>query len=544
MIKWLMRLTQKHGFLSVFILAFILMAWDIGNLDALRQGTEGFYLQISKEMDAASSFLTPLFRGEPHWSKPPLHFWLPFPLYSLGFFETTTSARLAILILSLLSIAYMSKWVERFFSIPKITAALFFLSTIGFAKYSRIFMMEMPLSLITTLGALFLYSSIMQNKKADWIFAAIFCALSVLVKGPVSWVMLGGSFAIFLSLRLYTKHQIPLKKLILFSLVTLLLGSTWFIACYIKYGQYFIDYFFLRENLGKFTSKPYPIRVVFQGLLIFSLPWSLFIPILFNRENWKKRLNLNEDKFWPRIFVLSSFFVFFFLWLIPNQRSHHYAMPSIFFFLIILLDTMKCHHSPIKGISATFSNWSSSLLFFALLPILLMTFAFPSLFESSMNIFVMLLAIAFTLFAFISFFRKASLKTRALSSLLCFGFIWSFVTPLFVFPTVPDRVIKKVADRDLTVVYRKPYFIEEALDRNGLLIVSPQQVSSRLSDVRDLLLIPERIVKQQNIYDKVVVVDKWRVWQKSRKLSHILDALSKSDLSLLQESLLLVQIKR
>tara|TARA_R110002049_G_scaffold7149_2_gene42535 strand:- start:806 stop:1135 length:330 start_codon:yes stop_codon:yes gene_type:complete len=109
---------------------------------------------------------------------------------------------------------------------------------------------------------------------------------------------------------------------------------------------------------------------------------------------------------------------------------------------------------------------------------------------------------------------------------------------------VPDRVIKKVADRDLTVVYRKPYFIEEALDRNGLLIVSPQQVSSRLSDVRDLLLIPERIVKQQNIYDKVVVVDKWRVWQKSRKLSHILDALSKSDLSLLQESLLLVQIKR
>ncbi len=544
MIKWLMRLNQKHGFLSVFVLAFILMAWDIGNLDALRQGTEGFYLQISKEMDAASSFLTPLFRGEPHWSKPPLHFWLPFPLYSLGFLETTTAARLSILFLSLISIAYIAIWVERFFSIPKITAALFLLSTIGFAKYSRIFMMEMPLSLISSVGALLLFASIYENKKRDWIGATIFCALSVLVKGPVSWVMLGGTFSIFLAIRFYFKKDIPYKKLLLLSFSTLALGSLWFIACYIKYGQYFIDYFFLRENLGKFTSKPYPIRFVFQGLLVFSLPWSFYLPLLFNRENWKKRLNINENKFWPRVFIICAFFVFFFLWLVPNQRSHHYAMPSIFFFLIILLDTLKCHHSPIRGFSASLSNWGSAFLFFLLLPILLMTFAFPSLFENTFNIFVMLIAIAFTLFAFISFFRKASLRTRALSSLLCFGYLWSFVTPLFVFPTVPDRVIKKVADRDLTVVYRKPYFIEEALDRNGLIILNPQQVAFQLSNIKDLLLIPERVVKEQNIYSKVIVVEKWRVWQKSRKISHILDALSQSDLSLLQESLLLVEIKR
>lgn len=543
MIKSLIRLTQKHGFLASFILAFILMAWDIGNLDAIRQGTEGFYLQISKEMNSVNSFLTPFFRGEPHWSKPPLHFWLPFPFYALGFLETTTAARLSILLLSLFSIAYIATWVQRFFAIPKTTAALFLLSTIGFAKYSRIFMMEMPLSLLSTLGALFLFAAIMDQRKVDWLLATVFCALCVLVKGPVAWVMIGGSFTIFLLLRYYFKHPIPFKKLFVFSFATLVLGSLWFVACYIKYGQYFIDYFFLRENLGKFTSKPYPIRVVFQGLLIFSLPWSLCLPLIFNIENWKKRLSLTDKKFWPRVFILSSFFVFFFLWLIPNQRSHHYAMPSMFFFLIILLDTMKCHHSPIKGFAASFSNLASSALFFILLPILLMTFAFPSLFESSSNIIVMLFAIAFTLFAFISFFRRASLRTKSLSALLCFGFIWSFVTPLFVFPTVPDRVIKTVGDRDLTVVYRKPYFIEEAIDRNGLLIVPAQQISSRLSQVKDLLLIPERVIKQEGLESKVIVIDTWRVWQKSRKVGHILDAISKSDLSMLQESLMLVKPK-
>src|SRR5690606_32813629 len=101
---WFLKITQQHGFLAVFALAFFLMAWDIGNLDAIRQGTEGFYLQISKEMAQANSWLTPLYRGQAHWSKPPLHFWMPFPLYTIGLFETTTAARLTILVFSLFSL--------------------------------------------------------------------------------------------------------------------------------------------------------------------------------------------------------------------------------------------------------------------------------------------------------------------------------------------------------------------------------------------------------------------------------------------------------
>ncbi|MBH47976.1 MAG: hypothetical protein CME71_07365 [Halobacteriovorax sp.] len=111
MIKWILRFTQQHGYLAVISLTFLLMAWDIGNLDAIRQGTEGFYLQISKEMNATGSFLTPLFRGEPHWSKPPLHFWLPFPLYATGAFDLTTAARLSILFLSIFSIMLCASWV-------------------------------------------------------------------------------------------------------------------------------------------------------------------------------------------------------------------------------------------------------------------------------------------------------------------------------------------------------------------------------------------------------------------------------------------------
>ncbi len=543
MIKWILRFTQQHGYLAVISLTFLLMAWDIGNLDAIRQGTEGFYLQISKEMNATGSFLTPLFRGEPHWSKPPLHFWLPFPLYATGAFDLTTAARLSILFLSIFSIMLCASWVERFFSISKLTSALFFFSTIGFAKYSRIYMMEMPLSLLSTLGAMYFFAAIYESRRSDWILATLFCSLAVLVKGPVAWVMIGASGSLFLLLRYRSGFRIPFKQLTVFSLSTFILGSLWFVACYMKYGQEFIDYFFLRENLGKFTSRSYPLRVVFQGLLIFSLPWSLFLPLLMSKQSWLSRFNKRESKYWARVFTLICFVVFFGLWLIPNQRSHHYAMPSIFFFLTLLLDTMKCHHRPISGWQAKSSHLFSAGLFFLLLPVLFLTFAFPSLFESLSHISIMTVAIALAIFAFISFTKVLSLKTRALSSLLCFGFLWSFVTPLFILPTVPDRVVRHIGEQPLSVVYRKPYFIAEALERTDIQIVGAHEIAERIHSLTGLLFIPERVVDQFELRSKVEIIERWRVWQKSRRLKHVLSAINASSLSELQETFLLVRIK-
>ncbi len=543
MIRWILKLTEKHGFLATFCLAFVLMAWDIGNLDAIRQGTEGFYLQISKEMADAGSWLTPLYRGEAHWSKPPLHFWLPFPFYGLGIFETTTAARLSILLFSLGALAYLATWVERFFSINRIVTALFFVSTIGFAKYSRIFMMEMPLSLLSTLAAVSLFAALTKQQRRDWIATVIFGAAAVLIKGPVAWVMMGGGAAAYVLWRKRYGFSIPYKQLILCAIATLLLGSLWFLACYFRYGSEFVEYFFLRENLGKFSSKSYPVRVVFQGLLIFALPWSFYLPALFQKQSLRQRFTPSDANYWPRVFVLCNFLVYFCLWLIPNQRSHHYSMPSLFLFLILLLDALKCRAKLPRGLAFNISRWLSAGLFFSILPALFISFAFPSLFESVHHIAIMAIAIALTVFAFVAFARHLSLKSRALASLLCLGFVWSFVTPLFILPTVPERVLKTIGARDIAVVYRKPYFIEEAIERPPQIILNQEVVAANIFQVKDLLFIPERVMAEQGLSEQVVILERWRVWRKSRRVKHILDAIASQDLSQLQEWLLLVQIK-
>ena len=92
-------MNSKKFTLSLFtIIPILLYFFDLGNVNALRQGTEGFYLLITQEMFEAKSFLTPLIYGAPHWSKPPLQFWLPQPLYWLTSGDYLAMGRLSILL--------------------------------------------------------------------------------------------------------------------------------------------------------------------------------------------------------------------------------------------------------------------------------------------------------------------------------------------------------------------------------------------------------------------------------------------------------------
>ena len=74
---------KKYISLVLVLLIFIFLLGQLGNLNAIRQGTEGFYLQISNEMYASKNYLTPTYFGENHWSKPPLQFWFAQLFYKL-----------------------------------------------------------------------------------------------------------------------------------------------------------------------------------------------------------------------------------------------------------------------------------------------------------------------------------------------------------------------------------------------------------------------------------------------------------------------------
>ena len=145
---------KKFLFLLIPFVLYLLGIWDI---DGLRQGTETFYLKIAREMADQFSILTPLHGGNPHWSKPPFVFWLSLPFYWILPFDHHTSSRLSMILFTILTTLLISREVHRN---TKNSITLLFLtlvSSFGFFRYGKIFMMDIPLATLSTLSILYFY---------------------------------------------------------------------------------------------------------------------------------------------------------------------------------------------------------------------------------------------------------------------------------------------------------------------------------------------------------------------------------------------------
>ena len=179
------------------IISLFFYLFDIGNLDGVRQGTEALYVQIAKEMAAANSFLVPLYRGEPHWSKPPLQFWMGmgfikvFGGFSLGI------ARSSMVFVSFLSSLYLSKILRVFLRVKSLDVLVLFLGCFGTLKFSRTFMMEVPLMFLPVISLYKYYEYLIQRNNKDLVLSILIGALAFLVKGPISMVMAVFSLGVF-----------------------------------------------------------------------------------------------------------------------------------------------------------------------------------------------------------------------------------------------------------------------------------------------------------------------------------------------------------
>lgn len=512
----------KYSIVLVFFITFLTYFFDLSNLNGLRQGTEGFYLQISKEMFERGSILTPFYRGALHWSKPFLHFVLPFPLYITSLFSTVHAARLSIAILTIFIVFLSSRIISRRTSISAISIFVFFLCCVGFIKYSRTFMMEIPLSLLTFLGSLYFYEFLSTNTKKNLLLCVLFLSASVLIKGPVSLVLSFLSISLYfvLSTILY-KHNILKRRILIVFTLSFLLSSIWFISTYYRYGMEFFNYFFLRENVGKFNTISYPMSHVFQGLFLFSLPWSLLFPRLvfesFKQKESFKNL-ITNDYF---IFAISHAIVFFVVWLVPTQRSHHYAMPSIPFFLMTILIMLKEYD--IKS----YSILRYGLVTFSILILILTVFSISNLKALEiigLNSYYLYLSL--TVFVFIAVFslRSNSLYSLGIAFMCFFGWIWVFYAPIFIPEQFPQTAIDIAADKTVVGFVNKPFFIEEALNRK--MVVLPARELFKNINETDVYLLTKDDYDFHRGGSVCKIEYEWKIWKKRTKIKQVFDALS------------------
>ncbi len=533
-------ISKKHLFFifSILLTAFY-FTYDLDNLDGLRQGTEGFYLQVSKEMEAKSSVMTPYYRGERHWSKPPLHFLFPLPLSKTGYFTHIHSARLSIAFLTIFLLVIASYWVKRHFQIESHATFIFLACTVGMFKYARIFMMEIPLSLLTFVSILLFYDYLKFKKLYYMLLAIFFGACAILIKGPVSIIITGASFFIYMVYRFIAHKKNLFKPIIIYGSATVLLGSLWFIASYISYGDEFFNYFFLRENVGKFTAKSYPVRHVIQGLLIFTLPWSLFLPYSYlSFKDFFTSQGKHETKN-TLIFIIINAFTFLVVWLIPSQRSHHYAMPAVPFFLILILVTLVKPYSSQSESDKRINIYKTgnillfiaSLLVFTLLAVI--CYYVDIILPNKDFFYPMALYLTILFGSAVAFYKSRSVALKGLSAQTFIGIVWVLLSPHFIPSFIPQKVQDIIGEKSVIAHVRKPYFVEEAIDRKiELLHPSKMAETSRPQAVYILKL--EDFINYK-LKGKSTVLHKWSIWRRRTTLKQITNALKTRDISSIRQ---------
>lgn len=520
----------KINYLFFFIILGVIFV-DIGNPDAIRQGTEGFYLLITQEMFEANDLLTPRVYGDFHWSKPPFQFWLPMPFYYLFKENFLLWGRVSVLIFSILCCFLISFWYEREFKRNWHEAFGLLLCPLYFIKYSRIFMMEMALTYLTTLSALYFYSFFKSAHHKDFIAGSLMGALSVLVKGPVSLVMLTPPI---LGLTFY-KKPIQIKKAFFFLALTTMFGSIWFLLSYIRFGDDFFHYFFIRENLGKFNAKNYPISSVIQGLFIYSFPvFILLWPIFRNLKKVQLKCKIN-------VFLILCFCFFYFLWFLPKQKSHHYAVPAIPILILWISYNFNEHLKELRPkflkIFVGIGNTIFAIGFFILS---LIYYFKDSLALNNARFYLM--GAGFCLALWSHLLKSKDHPLRYLKFIIPFIFLWQFLLPLGILPTVPSKVASFISgDTKLFVSYRKPFFIGEALNKEIEILKDDNPSSSVLKSGDFIFVGRPHVAKRLN--EDFTILHQWKVWKRGTKIPQIMQAIKVRDITVLQDKFLLVKKK-
>lgn len=310
--------------LEIFLVFFTFCLYIAGieNSSILTQGDESDYIRSSQEMLQSGDYLSPTFRGELRFTKPPMLYWMVIASYKalgVSFFAsrlpTVICAVLAVLFtfrMGLLLFDQKSAWI----------GALLTGTCFGMVKFSKIVLMESPLILTFLLSLYYFIRFHKEGKGYFLIVSFAFLGVSALLKSPVYSVIGTASMVLFLLSegrlnRLSTLHAFAA------GLVALLIAVPWYLAMIALHGPLFID-FYLNEHINKFAPMPHFILRVWMGLLLYMLPWAIYVLYatftIFYRglyRNWNFKLLL----------IVTG--VFLLVFMIPNQKGLYYSIPLL-----------------------------------------------------------------------------------------------------------------------------------------------------------------------------------------------------------------------
>lgn len=287
------------------------------------------------EMKQRGDWIVPTFNGELRTDKPPLHYFFMAATYSIVGVNPF-SARIFSVVAGIMLVLLVYFFVRRNFNeSTAFTTALMLLSSLQLAIQFHLAVPDPYLILFITASILFFYEGLIMESRSKMLLFYVAVSLGFITKGLVAIVFPGIIILVFLILRkefswpVFKKMNLPLGILIF-----CLIGFPWYIAVGYQTNGVWLEGFFLKHNVARFTSTMEghsgfflsPFLILIAGLLPFS-----FVTFQAILSAWKCKA---ENSFillcLITVLVIPGFFAF------SKTFLPSYPAPALPFFAILL----------------------------------------------------------------------------------------------------------------------------------------------------------------------------------------------------------------
>ncbi len=324
---------KQINFFTLLILSLIIMFINIGGL-SIYALDEAKNAVAAREMWESGNWIVPTFNYELRFDKPPLHYFfmmLAYELFGYGEFAARFFASLAGVSTIMMTYLFARKYFDE--SVAYYTGFVLVCSL----HLALQFHMAVPdpfLIFFLTAASLSFYTGI-TDKKRRWIFICYLAlGLAVLSKGPVGIALPGLSFLLYLLwTKQFTWSNIKWLQPWTGLLIVLLVAGPWYIAVYQATDGLWIEEFFFKHNVSRFSA---PMEghgglflITWAFVLGGMLPYGVFIPQAFIIA-WKGRNNH------ALLFSLISAAVIILFFSISSTKLPNYTVPSYPFLAILL----------------------------------------------------------------------------------------------------------------------------------------------------------------------------------------------------------------
>lgn len=262
----------------VLPLAYFLYFFRLGGAGLIGPD-EPRYAWIGRAMAQSGDWVTPRLWGQPWFEKPALLYWMSGAAFRLGL-GPDLAPRLPVALTGTAFLAFYWWLLRREFGCRAAWLATLILgSSAAWLGFSQAGVPDLPLTASFSAAMLLALPWIQKRDGRFLPAAAVFLGIAVLAKGLVPIAL-----AAPLALRVRWFGDLLRPRV---WLPFLLVAAPWYVLCYARNGSAFVDEFFVRHHLQRFTSgdllqHPQPWWFYLARLPALMLPWTplLVAPIL------------------------------------------------------------------------------------------------------------------------------------------------------------------------------------------------------------------------------------------------------------------------